>query len=233
MAEAGVSVSPEDFSCSICLDMLKDPVAIPCGHSFCMNCITGYWNHPDQRGVCTCPLCKYTFAQRPVLCRNTTLAEMLLKLSKMGFQPQPTAPSYAAPGDVPCDICTDQKLKAVFQCVICLVTYCETHAEPHQESPAFKHHPLIKVSEGQWKICEKYCCVVSPVMGHLVKHSLPCNIFCVDDQQCLCLRCLDSHKGHRTVSADEEMIRKQVCFALVQIANLIWPRCNFSYPKRK
>uniref|UniRef100_A0A3B5QQE3 RING-type domain-containing protein n=1 Tax=Xiphophorus maculatus TaxID=8083 RepID=A0A3B5QQE3_XIPMA len=36
----------KDFSCSICLDLLKDPVTIPCGHNQIrnMNCLSSYLN---------------------------------------------------------------------------------------------------------------------------------------------------------------------------------------------
>ncbi|KAI5099412.1 finTRIM family, member 16 isoform X1 [Silurus meridionalis] len=37
MAEARISVNPDQFICAVCLDLLKDPVTIPCGHSFCKN----------------------------------------------------------------------------------------------------------------------------------------------------------------------------------------------------
>jgi hypothetical protein len=28
-----------DFDCALCLSLLYDPVTIPCGHTFCRNCL--------------------------------------------------------------------------------------------------------------------------------------------------------------------------------------------------
>uniref|UniRef100_A0A3Q0SXF8 RING-type domain-containing protein n=1 Tax=Amphilophus citrinellus TaxID=61819 RepID=A0A3Q0SXF8_AMPCI len=49
MAQKGVQLDPETFSCSICLDLPKDPVTIPCGHSCCMNCIKSVWNKEEKK----------------------------------------------------------------------------------------------------------------------------------------------------------------------------------------
>ncbi|XP_056594416.1 E3 ubiquitin-protein ligase TRIM17-like isoform X2 [Triplophysa dalaica] len=62
MAEASIPV--EQLTCPVCLDLLNDPVTIPCGHSYCMSCITDCW---DRTRVYSCPHCRRVFTPRPDL----------------------------------------------------------------------------------------------------------------------------------------------------------------------
>ncbi|XP_057191097.1 tripartite motif-containing protein 10-like isoform X2 [Triplophysa rosa] len=83
MAEASISSCDLDvLVCPICLGLLKDPVTINCGHIYCMSCITAYCDHDDQKRVYSCPMCRQTFSPRPVLGKNTILADGMEKLKK-------------------------------------------------------------------------------------------------------------------------------------------------------
>ncbi|XP_036420057.1 tripartite motif-containing protein 16-like isoform X2 [Colossoma macropomum] len=197
MAEASISVDQDQFSCPVCLDLLKDPVTIPCGHSFCMVCINGCWDQEDQRGVYSCPQCRETFTPRPVLRRNYFIAEMLEKVKKTELQAAPPAHCYAEPGDVECDFCTGRKLKAIKSCLMCLASFCETHLEPHLEIPALIKHKLVKAST---RLQEKIC----------PQHDKLIEIYCRTDQSCICYLCtMDEHRGHDTVAAAAERTEKQ------------------------
>uniref|UniRef100_A0A3B4CXT7 RING-type domain-containing protein n=1 Tax=Pygocentrus nattereri TaxID=42514 RepID=A0A3B4CXT7_PYGNA len=112
------TVSPSDLLCPVCLALLKDPVAIPCGHSFCMVCINGCWDQEDQWGFYSCPQCRETFTPKPVLRRNNMLAEVVEKLKKTELQAGSPALCYAGPGDVECDSCTGRKRKAIKSCLV-------------------------------------------------------------------------------------------------------------------
>lgn len=46
----------EDYTCSICLDVLSMPVVLPCTHRFCYGCLSEAALHNHVRGHC--PLCK-------------------------------------------------------------------------------------------------------------------------------------------------------------------------------
>lgn len=188
----------EEFRCSICLDVLKDPVAIPCGHRYCIECINDFWNKKDNLGVFSCPQCAQTFSPRPIL-NDTILADMVDKPKKLELPGNSEICSNYMQGDVTCDFCTSVKQKAVKSCLVCLASYCQNHLEAHNKSPALKQHNVIEASMNlsQQEICPH--------------HGKYLEIYCRTDQQCICPLCvMEDHKGHDTVLAAVESTKKQV-----------------------
>ncbi|XP_067239104.1 E3 ubiquitin/ISG15 ligase TRIM25 isoform X4 [Chanodichthys erythropterus] len=184
----------DQYSCSICLDLLNDPVTIPCGHSYCMSCINECWNTKDQKATYKCPQCRQTYKPKPPLNRNTILAEIMEKLRDTKLQVSETQ-SLAGPGETACDFCSGEVFKAVKSCLECRASYCETHLRPHYNVPALKKHKLVKAT-------------VMPICS---KHDKLLEVFCRTDQICVCMHCLmDDHKGHDTVPSTEERNEKQM-----------------------
>uniref|UniRef100_A0A8C2Z834 E3 ubiquitin-protein ligase TRIM39-like n=1 Tax=Cyclopterus lumpus TaxID=8103 RepID=A0A8C2Z834_CYCLU len=198
MAAASNLPSEDQFLCSVCLDVFTDPVTTPCGHNFCKKCITEHWNVSDR---CQCPMCKEVFTTRPDLRVNTLFSEMVSQFRQSAQQKASSSSSEqqeSKPGEVPCDVCTGTKLKALKSCLVCLASYCETHLEPHLTMSGLKRHQLINPVEN---LEDRMC----------TKHDKPLELFCKTDQTCVCMLCtvLD-HKMHNVVPLKEEYEGKKV-----------------------
>ncbi|XP_074552512.1 E3 ubiquitin-protein ligase TRIM21-like [Halichoeres trimaculatus] len=197
MSAANSQRAEDQFLCSICLDVFTHPVTILCGHNFCKACITEHWDTSDRS---QCPMCKEVFTSRPDLRVNTLLSEMVSQLRDKAQQEASSSSSQeqeSKPGEVFCDACTGTRLKALKSCLDCLVSYCETHLEPHLTAPRLRRHQLMEpVDNLEDRMCPK--------------HHKPLELFCKSDQTCVCLLCsvLD-HKTHEFVPLTEASEEKK------------------------
>ncbi|KAM4536782.1 E3 ubiquitin-protein ligase TRIM39-like [Odontesthes bonariensis] len=184
------------FRCSVCLDLFIDPVSTPCGHNFCKLCLENYWDNTD---VYHCPLCKETFYKKPKLQVNITLREVVDHFKSTISSAVTCGESCKAkPGEVVCDVCTDVKLKASKSCLVCMVSYCETHLEPHKTASALNKHKLIEpVRNLEDRICKK--------------HERILELYCKNEEMFICQICADtSHRRHQVVTSEVAVQQKMI-----------------------
>ncbi|CAL8377064.1 unnamed protein product [Gadus morhua 'NCC'] len=187
MASANTSWSEENFSCSICLDVFSSPVSTPCGHNFCRNCIMKFW---DEQVQYKCPVCNDNFHTRPDLRVNILLSELAsqFRTTVVRVKEQP----FVESSEVPCDVCAGTQLKAVKSCLVCFVSYCQTHLEPHQRVTVLKKHRLVEPMD---RLEDRMC----------KKHDRLLELFCKTEEVCVCQSCTEGdHRSHPVVPLKEE-----------------------------
>ncbi|XP_039621440.1 tripartite motif-containing protein 5-like [Polypterus senegalus] len=179
------------FGCPMCDELFVEPVSIPCGHTFCENCLSTFWEWSYKAEGYTCPFCGDLFNPKPHTYRNVVAAEAveLLKNTRLRCEEEER---LTAAEDVACDVCPGARYKAVQSCVTCLASYCGTHIRPHLESEALRTHKLTEpIQNLQWRVCEQ--------------HRKPLELFCRTDSKYICALCVVSgHQGHTLKIAVED-----------------------------
>nr|XP_008174274.1 RING finger protein 112-like [Chrysemys picta bellii] len=81
----------EDVTCSICLDILDDPVSIECGHNFCRGCLSIHWSEVSAQG-CRCPECRAPCSGDRMI-RDTRVKNLVEKITEhLQEEPEPQGP---------------------------------------------------------------------------------------------------------------------------------------------
>ncbi|XP_049425271.1 E3 ubiquitin-protein ligase TRIM39-like [Epinephelus fuscoguttatus] len=187
----------KQFQCSICQQVFTDPVTTPCGHNFCQACIQSVW---DSSEVCQCPTCNKSFTPRPEIGINTAFKELADTFRNIVICSSASPLCTTKPGEVACDVCaaTSLQVKALKSCLVCLTSYCKAHLEPHQRVATLKIHKLIEpVRNLQERMCKK--------------HERLLEMFCRDEQKCVCQFCTETtHKDHQAVTIEDESQERKV-----------------------
>ncbi|XP_030018107.1 E3 ubiquitin-protein ligase TRIM21-like [Sphaeramia orbicularis] len=192
MASTPTSPSEKDsveqhLACSICTDTFKDPVTTPCGHSFCKECLDRCFKLNDS----ACPLCKSYLSRAPDV--NIVLRNVVEQVKKT---PKNNEDAFTgAAGEVACDVCVDQKLKAQKSCLVCLTSYCAVHLETHSSNKRLKGHKLVKPVGN---LDERAC----------LTHGRPLELYNRKRQRCVCVLCMEEGE-EGVVSTEDEWDKKK------------------------
>ncbi|XP_054250031.1 E3 ubiquitin-protein ligase TRIM47 [Indicator indicator] len=231
LAAPGLPDGP--FGCPICLDLLKDPVTVPCGHNFCQGCLGALRQRtgpPDGSGgaggAARCPLCQEPVPAALRLRKNRALCEVLPLLAAAaaaGTAPaspaSPTAPpsppspavgSSMAPGAEEEDAAGEEG--AAVLCDVCpagsrvaAVRSCLVCLASFCGAHLEPHRraPAFRAHR-----------LVAPLRrleeGLCPRHLQPLDGFCRTEQTCVCARCrAHEHSAHDVVPLEKEREHKE------------------------
>ncbi|TNN42799.1 Tripartite motif-containing protein 65 [Liparis tanakae] len=153
-----LSSEMESLNCSICLERFSIPVTIPCGHTYCKECITAHWDAKSKQDIGPqCPFCNEKFATRPVLNRNVVMSMLTDAASSAG----PSCPeSPLRGGEGAMLLCDRHKQPLVYYCrhdkmsvcCECGISECAEHEKVMLEAERKNKELLL---EGKSKEVEK------------------------------------------------------------------------------
>ena len=124
--DKGISLDDE-LTCSICLEMYRDPVSLPCLHSFCLECVKRIrpQTNPSLRGsvFIVCPQCRIKVTLQwkggvDNLPRNFDLANIVAKFR------QQKEKSQERKVEKECTICPTHKKDIGLYCMTCYALMC-------------------------------------------------------------------------------------------------------------
>ncbi|KAM4714349.1 E3 ubiquitin-protein ligase TRIM39 [Anableps anableps] len=205
MSLYGSFLTEDQFTCSICLDVFNNPSSIPCGHSFCMSCITRYW---DGSEICQCPLCKKTFQKRPDLQINRTLREITDQFKSMKGGGSVKHKKNKNGGHKHHNFMAELKMKLPKPLPQNAVHLTGTAQSQGNHRFNHLHHSSQMISHFNSRRRFTLSGAESSNNVPLCEiHNRGILLYCKSDQVCICPECeIEDHNDHDTVTVETEWI---------------------------
>ncbi|ELT93942.1 hypothetical protein CAPTEDRAFT_89730, partial [Capitella teleta] len=175
--------------CMICFEQYDSPKMLRCAHTFCAECLQGYYSTYQQQkravpGKIPCPTCREltTLPSNGVSgLRNDFKVQKIEEMFKsMNIRDRANSRS--------CDSCKSQRKtsQAKVYCAGCSMNYCDSCMKKHNKNPLFKAHQVLdKATE---KSSDFFCKVHKGESG---------KFFCRTCELVICTLCImNSHEGH-------------------------------------
>nr|XP_041575815.1 tripartite motif-containing protein 65 isoform X1 [Taeniopygia guttata] len=144
----------EKLVCSICLELFRVPVTLPCGHNFCKRCISDHWDKQKQaagtEGSCSCPECRRGFERCPELKKNVTLHSVVELARDSEERGSAAGRCEVAPAELcrqhgrPLELYCENERRCI--CCICTVRDCQRHRRVLFEEERAKKQTFLKES---------------------------------------------------------------------------------------
>ena len=171
------SVIEDHVTCSICMDLYQDPVALPCMHSFCRRCLFGIYT---SAMILKCPECrkdtKIGNSGIDSLPRNFQLGSIVdIYKKEHKVVPLPKLP-----------VCAEHKTECEILCETCKHSICLSCISTQNHSG----HKLGVATERR---------TASNQEGkpQCENHSREASLYCKDCDMLICLECfITTHKDH-------------------------------------
>src|SRR5215469_15463292 len=180
------SLTRELTKCPICLDTVKTPKALPCLHTFCLDCLVKYVDEESDRDELNCPICRkvFTVPNDGLVGLSTNFLVQQILQHKSG----PKLDSTDGNACVICEVNSSSKY-----CVECGDKMCDDYSTKHLKSRGTKLHRVVTQNE-----LNSSTVLLRSRVHYCEKH--PDNqlqLYCRDCQLVICVLChaLD-HRTH-------------------------------------
>lgn len=185
--------------CRICVEPFKDPMILPCLHSFCQLCLQDVVKkrHPQQ--YFPCPICKkYTavpFGGAGAFPHNLHLE---FEVEVAGYAAKVMARARGSSDSVvSCDLCIDEiSGPAVVLCTTCCQFLCKICHDYHKRNRHTSKHNVVEMDEEGAKALPF---IMKRNESQCFHHELDLSVYCETCKRFKCSQCmLDGHMGHKS-----------------------------------